>query len=967
MSARTRFIRTSSLGIIGLLVAGAVYSGGSAAYAVDGSVGGSIGAIESVDEASSASEVTNDPAADASDPASVANGATEIEAPAAPAPVADAAPVEVAPAPEATVLPESTDVTEPVDAAAVLDVPAPNAADTATLQWGGKTSFRNYITSPIAKGTITTLGATTGTDTFSWTRGSVVEPVGNDATGLEIEFGAADGVHFQGHASGDDFILDLAFTHPKIKVTSSTTAELYLDVDGREFVDTTTVGDYYSLDDVHFADVTLPAYTQSGSTYTWANADATMTADGLEAFGGFYNATTAGLDPITFSADIETPVEGPKGAETKLALSGTQSSKFVGADVALEAKVTPAEALGTVQFTENGIAIGAPVAVQRGSAKYTVKPTKAGNFEYRASFTPTDTNQFLASKSVDPVTVSLTEEVTGTKGTLQWGVKESFRSYITGNIAHGEILASGGAKQANGNGVFTFPQASTEKWNGKTGSVKYAGTVNFTGHGGILNVDVRNPEIIVKNEKSAELRIPFGTNQTLTVATIDLSKATRSALAGGAVKFENAKATLTNDGSSKFFSYEFEPGELTEFYKPGQQLDDMTFIIGADSGAKPSEPTTNPSKPTTPSKNDPATPTAPVATDGAAAGSMNWGVSSYFVGYTTQKSGPSCPTAGKHCAGGSIDQSGVGGDAGSGWSFPQAVSSSWNTAAQTGTVQYSGSVLFKGYGQTMFQVVNPSITVNSASSATLSTGNSTRYGPQSVQLNLASAAKSVGASGEVTWSGVTVEGSMMGISDSQVIGFDNLSFTVGSAAQVSYGSASAGEGAKDKKTYTPAATAPATTGVTVLTDAEKIKPGGRIEIEASGFDKDDEGVLVVLYSDPIVLDDAAQADENGVVRWSGTLPKDVTGTHTITIQGSTNAGAVIDIVEPEKKKKASQSRAQQGTQLETQAVQDRAMSAGFLPTAGGMALWEWWASAGGLVAIAACMTLLAIRQRRSAR
>ncbi|WP_420855623.1 HtaA domain-containing protein, partial [Streptomyces kanamyceticus] len=40
-------------------------------------------------------------------------------------------------------------------------------------------------------------------------------------------------------------------------------------------------------------------------------------------------------------------------------------------------------------------------------------------------------------------------------GTLDWGLKESFRKYVAG-IAHGTIEATDGAKQAEGNGVFTF-------------------------------------------------------------------------------------------------------------------------------------------------------------------------------------------------------------------------------------------------------------------------------------------------------------------------------------------------------------------------------------------------------------------------------------------------------------------------------------------------------------------------------
>lgn len=335
---------------------------------------------------------------------------------------------------------------------------------------------------------------------------------------------------------------------------------------------------------------------------------------------------------------------------------------------------------------------------------------------------------------------------------------------------------------------------------------------------------------------------------------------------------------------------------------------------------------------------------------GVAAGSLTWGISSSFADYTTNPNRP----GGK--SGGKILTNGVGKSGGS-FTFPQAAGGDWNQETQTGSVPFSGIVTFTAHKGLMNEVFsNPSITVTSASAATL------QVSGRSYAVNLGAASKSIGASGEVTWSGAPVSGSISGGSGGAggSLGIDPVTFTVGAASGVSFGTTVASS--PDKKQYTAADTPPATTGVTVLTDAEKLTPGGRIEIEASGFDPDDEGVLVVLYSDPIVLDDAATADKNGVVRWSGTLPKDVRGTHTITIQGSTNAGAVIDIVEPKKKKSA------RSADVETEALsgavaEDRVTSAAIIP-AGGMALWEWWASAAGLAAIAACMTLLTIRQRR---
>ena len=943
-----------------MLVLGTVFGGASAAQAADGGTIGSIGAIESVQGG------TEGAAADPATPGVAAGeGASTIASPSAPAavpaPATEAAP-EAAPADETgaaapATAPESQVAEATPNAEAAADQEPAAIAD-AKLSWGVKSSFRNYITSPIAKGKVTLLGAVTGSGPYAWAGGTGSGVAQPDGTGLEIVFGENDGVLFQGHAEGEDYILDLAFTQPQITITSATTAELTLDVDGREFVDTTTVGETYSLDDVHFADLVLPSPTVSGSTYTWTNASATMTEAGLDAFGGFYDASTAALDPITFSAQVIAQPgepEVPAPANTTTAVTAKAASPYVGASVALTATVGPADASGTVQFTQNGKDFGKAMSVSNGSAATTARPTEPGTYTYGAVFTPSDPKAFRGSQATAQP-IELENEVKGIAGTLQWGVKKSFREYVLGGIAKGKIVAEDGAKQAANNGVFTFPQSSTKHWNGTSGTVQYAGKVNFSGHHGQMDVDLLNPAIVVQNAKSAEVRIPLN-GKTVTLAQIDLTQAKREKLQGGAVKFTKATTKLAKAGAEQFFVNGTGTGPVGTFYDVGTALDDITFVIGSDSGvqpAAPSDPASKP-KPTT----APEEPAAPASTAGAAAGSLVWSVSNAFAAYTTCTNKEAFGY--QHCAKGSVETNGVG----AGYLFPQAASSSWDRASQTGTVAYSGSVAFRGYGMTMYNVANPSITVTGPTSATLSTGNSTSFGSATYQLDLASGSKSVGANGEVTWSDVPVLGSLSsggaGGSGSQSIGLDPLTFTVGAESQVSYGSTAAGS---DKKQYTAAATPPATTGVTVLTDADRITPGGRIEIEASGFDPDDEGVLIVLYSDPIVLDDEATADENGVVRWSGTLPEDVSGEHTITIQGSSNAGAVIDIVEP-KAKKSAQSADVETRTLADGVAQDRVTAAGLAPAAG-MALWEWWASAAGLVAIAACMTLLTIRQRRAA-
>lgn len=183
-----------------------------------------------------------------------------------------------------------------------------NAADpavqSASLNWGVKSSFANYIKLPVTEGTITNLGTTTGQ--FQWTGG--VGSAAADGSAFDVSFGAGNGMHFLGHPIADGSALDMQYTNPRIKLTSASTADLYFDVKSREFVNMESLSDtFFEQNGVLFATVTLPAPTVSGKNVTWTNAATTLTAEGAKAFGGFYQEGTA-LDPLTFTLTNWHPV-----------------------------------------------------------------------------------------------------------------------------------------------------------------------------------------------------------------------------------------------------------------------------------------------------------------------------------------------------------------------------------------------------------------------------------------------------------------------------------------------------------------------------------------------------------------------------------------------------------------------------------------------------------------------------------
>ncbi len=68
----------------------------------------------------------------------------------------------------------------------------------------------------------------------------------------------------------------------------------------------------------------------------------------------------------------------------------------------------------------------------------------------------------------------------------------------------------------------------------------------------------------------------------------------------------------------------------------------------------------------------------------------------------------------------------------------------------------------------------------------------------------------------------------------------------------------------------PAGEPPATEGLAV--ESGTLTEGGEVSASAGGFQPHEEGILVVVYSDPVVIDSTATADAEGTVRGHPPLP-----------------------------------------------------------------------------------------------
>lgn len=177
-------------------------------------------------------------------------------------------------------------------------------------------------------------------------------------------------------------------------------------------------------------------------------------------------------------------------------------------------------------------------------------------------------------------------------GQMKWGVKESFRNYITGNIAKGSIR--GTAPLSGGQFTFTAKQSSMS---GKdTGVIAFDGEVQFVGHNDILNLTLKNIRLKVKGNQAQVYADAYGREfidtktkgdfkdwKNVPLATMTLTSAPD--FTQDTVRIQSApnQSVLPNNPQA------LEVFGKT-FYKPGTPMDgiDVEVSLRDESGPAPS-------------------------------------------------------------------------------------------------------------------------------------------------------------------------------------------------------------------------------------------------------------------------------------------------------------------------------------------------------------------------------------------
>ncbi|MFI1443111.1 HtaA domain-containing protein [Streptomyces fructofermentans] len=192
-----------------------------------------------------------------------------------------------------------------------------------------------------------------------------------------------------------------------------------------------------------------------------------------------------------------------------------------------------------------------------------------------------------ASTSASPTGAPARGEVTD--GTLGWGVKQSFRTYVVDGAAKGRITVSDGATRAAGNGILTFVDATgTYDTEADTLKAAFKGSVNFKGHkeNGTYGLDLTLSDLRAEIDGgsgtlTADVDSLGDKSDDVTLAELKPGSADLKAK-NDVITLDDVTATLTKAGAEAFGG----------FYQAGAALDpvDLSVALSEDADLPGTDP-----------------------------------------------------------------------------------------------------------------------------------------------------------------------------------------------------------------------------------------------------------------------------------------------------------------------------------------------------------------------------------------
>lgn|GEM_PF-680529 len=431
----------------------------------------------------------------------------------------------------------------PVTGAAAGGTPTGTGSCTvadASVGWGLKKSFRSYLTGPIAMGRwdldqVGFSGSEGGDDgQFRFT----ADPSAVKLSGGDADIPLKGSVHLTGHFGA----LDITYSNMVVKVRG-TTAQFIADYRSN------TVSSYTAGAQVTGAktgtqvpiaqfELTSPISAAGGSVKV--SGPGYITEDGNQSLGGNYGEGNNQADPIDITLDTS-----GAGCATGAGSQGLGGITSAGA------------------ASSGGSAASAGVAAA-GTPDLSVTPRVSGITSAGSTGSAGTSDTTCQASDGD-------RNVVETR--MGWGIKDSFRSYIKGSIAKGDWTTGGGAVYSDGNFVFSGSEGTLKVSAGSvtSGTLKFGGSVTFTGHEGVLHTVVSDPEIRL-NGGTGTLVANVSSNDTsgnphdygrISLADLSLSGVS---LEGGILD-GSASASLSADGSTA----------LAGYYSAGEALDPVSF------------------------------------------------------------------------------------------------------------------------------------------------------------------------------------------------------------------------------------------------------------------------------------------------------------------------------------------------------------------------------------------------------
>jgi Bacterial Ig-like domain (group 3) len=403
----------------------------------------------------------------------------------------------------------------------------PNPANT------GQTVTMNASVAPAgATGSVTFFDGTTQLASMTIVNGNASFATSGLAAGTHTLTAIYNGDN--NNNSSTSLPVNLTVNQPATATTTSLTANPNPANAGQAVTLTATVTPSNSTGTVTFRD----GQTSIG-TGTLSNGTATFTTSNLAA--GTHSLTAVyGGDP-THNSSTSAAVNEVIKAATTTSLTASASSVAAGQPVTLTARVAPANATGTVTFSDGSFAVGA-ASVSNGIATFTTSSLAIGSHSLTAGYG--GDASFSGSDST-PVTVTVTNAAT--TATLS----ASATSITVGQ----PVTFSVDVRPANATGTVTFVDGSTPIGTATltNGSATFATSSLATGSHSIsatyggdnnFNGSTSNAVAVAVGQGSSATSLSVSSNPATAGQPVTLNAAVVPANASGTVTFKDGTANI---------------------------------------------------------------------------------------------------------------------------------------------------------------------------------------------------------------------------------------------------------------------------------------------------------------------------------------------------------------------------------------------------------------------------------------